>query len=311
MKTFEDAKALCERERDPFYLDAFMIEGWLGGVVVDAAAEYAEKKNGKDREMQKGQAWRGFLEYFGHAKVSEFPHVFQSLYRFAEYDDLQAEMLCRTVIPLAYENQRFSDLIGPNMMAVQKKPGELGRLMRRSMERWCQWLDALVHFQTHAAWHLQPVNFDPDPEKRELAVLGLNQRNFAELSDFGKTWWEWHHGEASIRFKDSPKWQMVGKAMASDAERTWLRPDVDIIIIRIWPLVKRHNWTYRDLRAVARQILPKEERYPLQTEQELATYCQNVLGLRKSGPSGRSSRDGKPRGWEVALKLCSRGGKSS
>jgi len=31
---------------------------------------------------------------------------------------------------------------------------------------------------------------------------------------------------------------------------------------------------------------------------------QNVLGLRKSGPKGRSRPDGKPPGWEVGLKLC-------
>jgi hypothetical protein len=51
--------------------------------------------------------------------------------------------------------------------------------------------------------------------------------------------------------------------------------------------------------------------YPLENEPELATYCQNVLGLRKSGAKGRGRPDGQPPGWEVALKLCRQAQESS
>ncbi|MGP8201655.1 MAG: hypothetical protein ACLQU4_19365 [Limisphaerales bacterium] len=303
MKSIAEAKAACER--DPFYLDAFMFEAWLGNVVLAAAAEYAEKKNAKDRAMQTGQAWHIFIELFGHAKNAEFHRVLQSLYRFTQYEDPLADILCRAIVPLSFEHECFSDYLGPKTrMDMVKRPAEVVKLMRRTVERWCDWIDALIHFQTHASWHLQPVKFDPDPDKRELAALGINQRNFADMDDFAKNWWQWHHGEAAERFKESPKWSTLGKAMASDRERIWSQPDLDISIISIWPLLKLQNWTYRDLMAVARMILPAPHRYPLEGEQELATYCQNVLGLRKSGATGRSSPDGKPRGWEVALKLC-------
>lgn len=311
MKTMEEAVALCEKEQDNFYVTAFLIEAWLGDAVLEAATEYAEKKNAKDRAMQAGQAWRGFLEYFGHAKDEEFPHVWQSLLRFAEYDDVQARMLSRSVVPLSFEHESYSDYIGPKTMDDAKRPVEAIGLMRRSVERWCEWIDALIHFETHAGWHLQPAKFDPDPDKRELASLGINQRYFADWNDFRKTWWHWHHGEAAERFKNSPKWATVGKAMESDDERPWRQPELDMVIISIWPLVKLHNWTYRDLQAVARMILAAPHRYPLESEQELATYCQNVLGLRKSGLKGRSNPEGKPRGWEVALKLCPRRAESS
>jgi len=311
MKSIADAKAVCVRERDPFYLSAFMIEAWLGQVVLEAAAEYAEEKNAKDRAMQTGQAWRGFLQLFGHAKDEDFHHVLQSLYRFAEYDDVQAHILLRSITPLSYEHECFSDYIGPKTIEVLKRPAEAVRLARRSVERWCDWIDALIHYQTHAGWHLQPVKFDPDPEKRELAALGINQRNFACMNDFSKTWWQWHHGEAAERFKESPKWPTLGKAMASENERIWNYPDLDTVIISIWPLLKRQNWTYRDLLAVVRMILPAPHRYPLESEQELSTYCHNVLGLRKSGSPGSSSPDGKPHGWEVALKLCPKSPESS
>lgn len=67
---------------------------------------------------------------------------------------------------------------------------EAVRMARRSVERWCDWIDALVHYQTHASYHLQPAKYDPDPQKRELAALGINQRNYANMDDFSKTWWQ-------------------------------------------------------------------------------------------------------------------------
>jgi hypothetical protein len=103
----------------------------------------------------------------------------------------------------------------------------------------------------------------------------------------------------------------VGKAMSAQTDRIWNYPELDEVVIWLWPLLKRNNWTYRDLLAVGRMILPAPHRYPLESEQELATYCQNVLGLRKSGSQGRSSPNGKPCGWEVALKLCSKTSEAS
>jgi hypothetical protein len=304
MKSIADAQALCEREGDPFYPVAFMFEAWLGSHILSLSAEYAEKKTARTRKMQTGQAWSGFLELFGHVQDADFHHLLAHLYRFAEYDDLQAETLRRAIVPLSFEHECFSDYIGPKTMGLVNQPAEAVRLARRSVERWCDWIDALIHFETHAAWHLQPEKFDPDPQKRELAALGINQRHFADLDEFGKNWWLWHHGEAAERFKGSPKWTTVGKAMSADHEKIWNYPDLDLAIITCWPLLKKFNWTYRDLQTVTKIILPEHQRYPLESEPELATYCQNVLGLRKAGAKGRSALDGKPRGWEVALKLC-------
>jgi hypothetical protein len=307
MKSFEDAKAACAKAQDPFYLDAFMIEAWLGDVVLEAATEYAEKKNAKNRAMQCGQGWRGFLKVFGHAQDEEFPQVLQSLYRFTEFQDVQSLMLLKAIFPMSVEHECFGDFLGPKSIGVVTKPKEIISLMRRSVERWCEWLDSQIHFNIHEIWHLAPVMLDPDPEKRELAALGVNQRAFGHLSDFSKSWWQWHHDEASERFKDSPKWKMVGKAMAAQETKIWNYPDLDNVVILLWPLVKRHNWTYRDLKAVVSRVLPAPHPYLLEREQDLAAYCTNVLGLQKHGcPPGKSSPDGRPTGYEVAERICQR-----
>src|SRR5207247_356933 len=46
-----------------------------------------------------------------------------------------------------------------------------------SLHHLCSWLDAVVHLHVHELWHLAPVCFDPDPERRDLALLGVGQRH--------------------------------------------------------------------------------------------------------------------------------------
>jgi len=44
-------------------------------------------------------------------------------------------------------------------------------------------------------------------------------------------------------------------------------------------------------------------RYPCSREQEFATYCANILGLRKSG-KGHTAKSGRPKGHDIALQYC-------
>jgi hypothetical protein len=90
--------------------------------------------------------------------------------------------------------------------------------------------------------------------------------------------------------------------MYSEKTRYQPYPQLDELLIWLWPLLKKHNWTYRDLLNVVRGITSRTT-YPCNTEKKLATYCINVLGLRKQR-AGKTSRNGKPDGFEVALRLC-------
>src|SRR6266576_6640887 len=194
MKTVEDAVALCEKERDGFYLNAFVIQGWLAQLVVQAAAEYAEKKDAHDRAMQNGYAWRTFLELFGKAADNEFPHVYSSLLRFADCeDDPLAHILCQASVPLGVEHDCSGDYVGPKTRTLALQPKEGVALVRRTVERWCDWIDAAIHFQTHEHWHAAPLCFDFDPDKRELAALGLIQRHWAHENQESRASWLWHH----------------------------------------------------------------------------------------------------------------------
>lgn len=300
MKSLNDAVAICEKEKDSFYVTAFRIETWLGEATVRAVAEYAEKKEAKDRRMQDGEVGRLFQEGFGHCQDFELPHLFGAIARFAEYDDPQSEMVAGAFAALSVEQSP------PELPTGKLTPADIAKgvaEMRAVVARLCEWLDAVIHWSTHLHYYLSPVSFDPDGEKRELAALGINQRCFATLSERSKQWWQWHHGEAAERFKDSPKWPTVGKAMAATETRHQNHPAVDELTIFLWPLLKRHNWTYCDMMNVVRAVVPQPDSYPCREDKEFSTYCVNVLGLRKEG-HGKTARNGRPAGYEVAMQLC-------
>src|SRR5262245_29310294 len=157
MRSMEEAMTMCEKEQDNFYVTAFMIEAWLGQILLEAAAEYAEKKNARERHMQHSQAWRAFRQIFGHAKPEEIGHIFTSLLRFGEYDGSMPEMLFEALKPLQYEHEYCGDFVGPKTLGVAERPAEALALLRDTLERWCGWLDALVHWRTHEMFHLSPV----------------------------------------------------------------------------------------------------------------------------------------------------------
>jgi hypothetical protein len=305
MKTMDDALAVCARENDNFYLTAFMIEVWLGDVTLKTVAQYAERKSAKNRNLQQGLAAESFATSFGHVSDAEFHHLFGSLLRFAEYDDVQSRILLDAYWPMSleYPHDAWPKLTSP--VDAEQLAAVLAH-MRRIVHRLCEWVESIVHAQTHFFSHHAPVAFDPDPENRELAILGVGQRHFPGMTDFQKAWWDWHHGEASERLSDPSKWSMVGKAMTDGTTTHQSYPALDDCIIRLWPLVRRHQWTYRDLMNVIRSVAPVPLRYPCERDQDLATYCNNVLGLRKSSKQGRSDPKGTPLGYEVARAMCDR-----
>jgi hypothetical protein len=304
MKTMDDALAVCQRENDNFYLTAFMIEAWLGSVTLETVAEYAEKKSAADRRLQQGTATRIFNEIFGHASDHEIHHVFNSLNRFAEYSDPQSRVLLRTYGIMAVEHpvSTWPKLVPP---VIKADIDAAAAFMRATMHRIADWVEAITHAQMHLFSHFAPVAFDPDPEKRELAIIGVQQRRYPEMDDFQKAWWEWHHGEAAERLQNPAKWVMVGRGLADDQTRHHTYPILDDGIIMLWPLVLRFNWTFRDLMMVLRSVDRPWRTYPCEREQDLATYCSNVLGLRK-GQKGRSAKNGLPEGIEIARALCRR-----
>src|SRR5262249_33180697 len=110
LKSFRDV-ALGGEQPDESYLDALMIHAWLNQLLVQAAADYTERKRTKQRPMQTGQGQRAFLQIFGHVKDHDLPRLLQSFYRFTEYDDPLATVLFRALVPLSIEHESYYDFL--------------------------------------------------------------------------------------------------------------------------------------------------------------------------------------------------------
>ncbi len=319
----EDAETLCHHQQDHFYLGAFLIQSWLGGLLQRTAAEYAEKKNPRDRSLQTGESWQAFLDTFNRSTRRGYCYLLSSLFRFAGSDHSPANSLRRALVPLSIEHDCTGQYLGPKALkdleqrwlAADAKRGKqkadaiaaeysaVNDLGRKTIVRWCDWLDAAIHMRVHQLWHTSPACFDPDPQNRLLAALGAAEKHLARLDPKAQLAWAWDFAHAAESYKDSPKWALVGKAMSDKSDRRWDYAEVDRYVVALWPLVKAYNWTYRDLLSVIKPGLMRPESYPCASEQEFATYCSNVLALRKSA-KGTTSKTGRPPGYDIAVRCC-------
>ncbi len=306
LRNFEQAEALAVQKQDPFYLAAFLIQCWLGELVMRAAAQYAENKDPKDRLFQTGESWRTLVQFFDLKPEKPCAYLLSCFYRFSAEDDSPGNSLRRSLTPLVIECRLTDEHVAETEaregepitgsqkgrlglrlrlrlrlrgndgggergksgdgVALDARPSTLNspsglnsqpKTLNHQLLRWCSWLDAEIHLRTHRRWHESPACFHPDPETRHLAALGTAQRHLGRLDDRAKACWLADFTTAAQHFQDSPKWSLFGEAMADGSDRLWQYPEVDTLVIALWPLVKVYNWTYHDLLNV---ILPALKR---------------------------------------------------
>jgi len=178
MQTIQDAAKLNIQERTTFYVSAYLFQVWISELSLANAAQMAEQPDPAKRSFQSGEGWRGFQKYFGKATDAEIPTIFGDLMEFGGCDDPLADHILRSAVPLSIEHEITGDFIGthtPRLLA--NEPQRAIAVMRATIVRLCDWLDSELHLRLLREWHLMPDCFDPDPKKRELALLGINYRH--------------------------------------------------------------------------------------------------------------------------------------
>src|SRR5437867_6539259 len=156
-KSMGEAVTLSKKEQDTFYIDTLYIQRWLARANKEAVAEYAEKKDPRDRSLQTGSAWRLFRESFGELSDNQFVSLFKSMARLTTYDDPVSRCLAEARFPLRVEHDCSGDYFGPKTPhSALRTPHSAIELLRRTVERWCDWLDAANHLHLHRNWHHTP-----------------------------------------------------------------------------------------------------------------------------------------------------------
>lgn len=285
---------------DIFSFDALLIHTWLSQLLDEAVELYVARRTSRFFGMQTGQAQRAFLRVFGHPNDNDFHRIIQSMYRFTTCEDPLAIILFRALDAVTAEHEAQGDFTGFRTPEGAERPLEAVRWMRESMDRWLDWVDAFIHVQTHAQWHLTPDCFDSDPAKRDQALQAQKQRRLEQSVSSAN--WRSSTAETTRFYRELPIWQVVPQARISQPQRPWPHPEIDEAIITLWPLVKRHHWSCADLLTVLKDVLPEPDAFPSEDERKLATYCLHTLRLRKS-VQGRTAKRERPAGYVVALRL--------
>jgi hypothetical protein len=212
---------------------------WLGRLQKYIAKRHVGRTRASDRALQTGYAWRSFSKLFFPLSEIASIRLFENLLRFSDYGTHPpARAFFLAYAPLAFEHDASGEYIGPGVWTPEAGTTEAALRVRRTLKRWCDWLEALAHLQV-----------------REL-----------------------QQGEPS-------------------------RLQLDKSIIFLWPLVKRHNWSYHDLLTIVRWLSGGSNEFPFQNEQHFARYCWTALGLRKAGLE-IAAQDGPIAAQEVAERLA-------
>jgi hypothetical protein len=305
--SWEECQAYSEAKKDNFYLIAFMIEAWVGDVNLSTVEHYAENKSGK-RHLQTGIAWESWRRVFGTAKPEEWPNILTALSRFSNCDAVESDGIKHITNLVALEDHYGEPVsISARMAAGAEQALTQDKLCRKTrylFQRMAEWLEAIIHWNTHLTAAIAPKLLQPSQEKRELYQLGLIQRNHANLDAHGKAWWQFRHGDMANQFSGKRELGMIGQAQANEKWGSLKRPQVDQLTIHWWPLLKRYHWTDRDMRLLIRQVVDRPDEYPLNEDKDFADYRQKALGLKKTkSRQDRSSPEGHPRGWKVAMAM--------
>lgn len=301
---------MARQSGDGFYAIAFLLEAWQGDASSAALEEYAERK-GKDRRLQSGRAWESWQELFGKASEEEWPGILESIGRYSNCDAPESEQVRKALHLMCLEDE----LGEPVSISARRKAAEEKKMdykvslkhLRYWFQRFAEWQEALAHWQAHWMAHVAPLTLQASPERRELAQLGFIQRNFANLNPHDKNWWQFRHEELAAQFQGDKALGLIGKAQSNEKWGALKRTQVDELVIHWWPLLLRHGWTDRDMRLLLIQAVDRPEEYPLREDRELADYRQKALGLKKNNArQDKSSPDGRPKGWRVALAMVDR-----
>jgi len=278
METYEDALALSQKENDHFFVVAFRLKSWLTDLLIEGFTRLAPDKQQPFGSPQTGQSWRGFMDIFGHVSDGEFPGVMEIMHRFIKHTDPLPQLLLRAQTALVIEHRLTGNYEGIRKLpgaATQSSPTVLD--LRRVAERWCEWLDATIHLETHGHCQLS----------RSRSPIELK----SEIVAFGQP----------LCWLPKPE---PPNPLHPQSE-CWPCREVETLLIALQPLARSNRWTCGDLLVVVRTLGSQALAYPCWSEADLISYRHRALALPPLPPGpAPENADSFPAGLDVAISLC-------
>jgi hypothetical protein len=169
----EIAEALPPRQKaaDQYHVNSLVAQVWLVRLIRYTDARYADRAGTNDCPLQTGYAWRSFSKLFYPLSAIESVRLFENLLRFANFGaHPPARAFFLAYAPLAFEHDVSGEYIGPGVWTPRAGSKDAARRVRRTLKRWCDWLEALAHCEVRERHALEA---DQDQRALDKAIIFL------------------------------------------------------------------------------------------------------------------------------------------
>ena len=149
-ETPPDSSSPLQAGRDRFQFNSLIAQICLIQLFKYTEGQYAVRNSTGHRLVQTGYAWRTFSRLFVPRNAIDSVRSFENLLRFANDE---AHVLARSFFlayaPLSFEHDASGEFIGPGVWTPDAGSRTAAVRVRRTLKRWCEWLEALAHFRVH------------------------------------------------------------------------------------------------------------------------------------------------------------------
>jgi len=161
LETLPDSLGPLQTGGDRFHFNSLIAKICLIQLFRYTEAQYAARNSAGHRLVQTGYAWRTFSRLFVPRNAIDSVRLFENLLRFANDD---AHVLARSFFlayaPLSFEHDACGEFIGPGVWTPDAGSRTAAVRVRRTLKRWCEWLEALAHFRVHRS-HIHSLETSP------------------------------------------------------------------------------------------------------------------------------------------------------
>lgn len=135
---------------DHFHLNCVVAQVWLVQLRRYVETRYLQSGKAARQFLQTGYAWHSFSALFDPSGALESVRLFENLLRFANYEHAApARTFFLAYAPVVFEHDLSGEFIGPGVSRPEADATDAAVRVRRTLQRWCDWLEALMHFQIH------------------------------------------------------------------------------------------------------------------------------------------------------------------
>ena len=173
-----------------FRLNSVIGQVWLMQLQKRTQQRYTASAGSPRPALQTGYGWRSFSTFFEPLSAIELVRLFENLLRFSSCEGhAPSRAFFLAYAPLAFEHDMYGAYIGPGVWTRPAGSQKAAQRVRSTLQRWCDWMEALIHFQVHDQHRTTTVS--PELDKAVILLWPLLKQHhwsYADLLGLLRSW---------------------------------------------------------------------------------------------------------------------------